>query len=80
MIGAQHNLCVKEIKVKQPLHLDSLTLSALVVRTQWYEDSSRLRTTSAALDGYDVFRALSYPTLSTKRLQIRLSWPLDHSS
>ena len=80
MIGVQHNLCVKEIKVEQPLHIDSLTLSALVVRIQWCKDSSQLRTNLAALDGYDILCDWSYPTLSTKRFQIHLLWPLDHFS
>lgn len=51
--------------MEKPVHVDSPTLSALEAWTQWHEESLRLETSSAALDGRVVPCAPTRPQHST---------------
>ena len=59
------HLCVSLIKVEEPLHGGNPTLSAEETMTQWHGEPLHLETSPAAVDGRDVFRALSRPKHST---------------
>lgn len=62
---AQKTCSGRLFKVGKSLHWGSPTLSALEVWVQWYRNPSRLETSLAAVDGRDVFGALSRPGHST---------------
>jgi hypothetical protein len=62
---AQKTCAGRLFKVGKSLHWGSPTLSALEVWVQSYRNPSRLETSLAAVDGRDVFGALSRPGHST---------------
>lgn len=62
---AQRNLCMREIKVEEPVHRDSPILSALETLIHWHKESLFPETSSAALDGHAFFHALTRPLHST---------------